>query len=114
MRKPPRSVAIVARTHWAVGAVIVAATAILHALTRKLPQVEFGPRTLLIAGGLALLYLLAGTLVWLGAPFGKLLSRICGLLYLPRPQFGGLLWDTMNSPEFQAHFTRKHEPGKLK
>ena len=107
MRKPPRCVAIVARTHWVVGLVIIVSAAILHVLTRRLPQIEFGPRTYVVIGGLALLYLLGGTLVWFGAPFGRLLSRVCGLLYLPRPQFGGLLWDTMNSPEYQAHFDRK-------
>lgn len=110
MRKPPRCVAIVARTHWVVGVVIGVATAILHLLTRNLPRIEFGPRTFIITGALAALYLLAGTLVWFGAPFGRLLSRICGLLYLPRPQFGGLFWETMNSPEFQAHFSRQPPP----
>lgn len=90
-----------------VGAAIAVTAIVLHVLTRKLPQIEFGPRTYLIAGGLALLYLVAGTLVWFGTPFGRLLSRVCGLLYLPRPQFGGYLWDVMNSPEYQAHFERR-------
>jgi hypothetical protein len=106
MHPPPQAVAFVARTHWAVGLVIVVSVGLLHLLTRKLPGIEFGPRTYAITGSLAALYLLTGTLVWFGAPFGRLLSRICALLYLPRPQFGSLLWETMNSPEFKAHFAR--------
>lgn len=106
MNRPPKSVAYVARTHWFVGAVIVASIALLHLLTRNLPGITFAPRTYAITGSLGGLYLLTGTLVWFGAPFGRLLSRICTLLYLPRPQFGGHLWDIMNSPEYQAHFTR--------
>lgn len=104
MRPPPQCIAFVARTHWMVGGVIVGAIALLHSLARKLPGIEFGPRTYLITGGLALLYLLAGTLVWFGAPFGPLLSRVCGLLYLSRPRLGSYLWETMNTPEFKAHF----------
>jgi hypothetical protein len=110
MRRPPRCVVVVARTHWLVGLAIIVSVALLHAFTRNLPSVEFGRKTYLISGGLAVLYLLAGTLVWFGAPFGKLLSRVCGLLYLPRPQFGGLLWDIMNSAEFKAHFARRVSP----
>jgi hypothetical protein len=107
MRRPPKPVMFVARTHWLVGAIIAASIALLHMLTRNLPGIEFQPRTYLLTGGLAALYLLAGTLVWFGAPLGRLVSRICSLLYLPRPNFGGRVWDTMNSPEFQAHFTRR-------
>ena len=110
--RPPSSVVVVARTHWIVAAVIIAATGALHVITRNLPRIEFGAPTYLITGGLAAVYLLAGTLVWLGLPFGPLLSRVCALLYLPRPQFGSLIWDAMNSPEFRAHFRRgpKTEP----
>jgi hypothetical protein len=107
MGKPPKAVAIVARTHWVVGVVIAATSAVLLLLTRNLPRIEFGPKTYIITGALAALYLLTGTLVWFGAPFGRLLSRICGLLYLPRPQFGGLLWDLMSSQEFRDHFARQ-------
>jgi hypothetical protein len=107
MRRTPRSVALLARTHWAVGVVIVISIAVLHMITRNLPQIELGPHTYIITGGLAFLYLLTGTLVWFGAPFGRFLSRICGLLYLPRPQFGGRLWDLMNSAEYQAHFEKR-------
>ena len=110
MQLPPKPVAFVARTHWVVGVVIVASIALLHLLTRNLPGIEFGRRTYVITGSLGGLYLLAGTLVWFGAPLGRLLSRICALLYLPRPQFGGHLWDIMNSPEYQAHFTRSRTP----
>jgi hypothetical protein len=89
-----------------VGATIVAAVVLLHFLTRKLPFVAFGPKTYVITGGLAALYFSAGTLVWFGLPFGRLVSRVCGLLYLARPQLGSRLWDMMNTPEFREHFTR--------
>jgi hypothetical protein len=107
MTPPPKSVAFVARTHWVVGAVIAASIVVLHLLTRDLRAIEFGRRAYTLTAGLAFLYLLAGTLVWFGAPFGPLLSRVCALLYLPRPSFGGLVWETMNSPEFRAHFRRR-------
>jgi hypothetical protein len=106
MRQPPKSVALVARTHWSVGLTIVASIGLLHLLTRNLPGIEFRPRTYVITGSLAGTYLLAGVLVWFGLPFGRVLSRICALLYLPRPNFGGRLWETMNSPDYQAHFSR--------
>ena len=108
MRPTPRSAAFVARTHWLVGFIIAASIAVLHLLTRNLPGVEFRPRTYVITGSLAALYLLTGTLVWFGLPLGRVLSRICGLLYLPRPHFGGRIWETMNSAEYQAHFRRKN------
>ena len=111
MRPPPACVAFVARTHWTVGIVIVVSIALLHWLTPRLPAVEFGSTTYLITGSLAALYLLAGTLVWLGAPFGRLVSRVGALLYLARPQFGSRVWETMNSPEFQAHFARTKAGG---
>jgi hypothetical protein len=107
MRSPPATVAFIARTHWLVGGVIVISILLLHALTRRLPGVEFGSRTYVITESLAALYLLGGTLVWLGAPFGRLISRVCGLLYLARPQFGSRVWETMNSVEFQDHFKRR-------
>jgi hypothetical protein len=69
--------------------VIVVSIGVLHLITRNLPAIEFGPKTYVITWSLAALYGLTGTLVWFGAPLGRLLSRICGLLYLPRPQFGG-------------------------
>ena len=75
--------------------------------TRQLQLVTPGLVTYQIGGGLGALYLLAGTLVWCGLPAGRLLSRVCGLLYLPRQPFGSLVWETMNSAEFQAHFTRR-------
>lgn len=103
-RHRPREVLLVARTHWTVGVVILVATALLWWITRRLPQIEFGPRTFVITGGLAALYLATGTLVWLGAAPGRLLSRVCTLLYLPRPSFGGYLWELMNTAEYRAHF----------
>lgn len=113
MRDTPRSVALVARTHWMVGAAIVVTASVLLVVTRNLPRIEFGPKTYLITAALASLYLLAGTLVWFGAPFGQLLSRVCGLLYLPRPQFGGYLWDLMSSPEFRAHFEKSQKQDEV-
>ena len=107
MHRPPKSVALVARTHWLVGGTIAASIVLLHLMTRKLPAVEFGLRTYYLTSSLAALYLLTGTLVWFGWPLGRPLSRICCLLYLPRPQFGGRLWEIMNSPEYQGHFTRR-------
>lgn len=107
MRRPPDCVVFVASTHAVVGAVIVAATLLLYWLTRGLPRIEFGARTYAYAGGLAGLYFLAAALVWFGAPFGPLLSRVCSLIYLPRPNFGFRIWDTMNSAEFRAHFRRQ-------
>jgi hypothetical protein len=106
MRRPPQCVAFVARTHWLVGTTIAVSIALVHAYAQKLPVVEFGPRTYGITIGLAVLYFLTGTLVWWGAPPGRLLSRVCGLLYLARPNFGSAIWETMNSPEFRAHFRR--------
>lgn len=109
MRRPPPGVVLVARTHWMVGAVIVLATALLLWLTRHVPRIEFGVRTYVVAGTLAALYIGTGALVWWGAPLGRLLSRVCALLYLPRPNFGSCLWETMNSPEYQAHFAKGKE-----
>ena len=100
---PPASVALVARTHWAVGASILGSILLLRWVTAKFP-IEFAPRTYVITGGLAVLYGLAGTLVWFGTPTGRFLSRVCGLLYLARPQLGSRLWKIMDSEEFKAHF----------
>ena len=106
MPRPPRPVALVARTHWIVGLIMAASILVLHLLTRNLPGIEFQCKTYLITGALGALYLVTGSLVWFGLPFGRVLSRICGLLYLPRPRFGGRLWEMMNSPEYQAYFKR--------
>ena len=107
MRRPPACVVFVARTHGLVGLVIVGSILGLHGLTRNLPGIGFGARTYDYAAGLAGIYLLAAVLVWLGAPFGPLLSRICSLLYLARPGFGFRVWETMDTPEFRAHFRRR-------
>jgi hypothetical protein len=86
---------------------MAASIALLHWLTRDLPRVEVGARAYQVTGGLAALYLVTGALVWLGAPLGQSLSRVCSLLYLPRPSFGFRIWDIMNSAEFRAHFQRR-------
>ncbi len=107
MRRPPECVVFVARTHWIVGAAIALAILPMHWIGRRLPGFELGQHAYLIVGGLALFYGLAGLLVWLGAPLGRAASRVCSLIYLPRPQFGSLIWETMNRPDFQAHFIRR-------
>jgi hypothetical protein len=99
----PDCVALVARTHWAVSGSILVSVVLLRWVTAKFP-IEFNPRTYVITVGLALLYGLAGTLVWFGAPLGRFLSRVCGLLYLSRPRLGSHLWRVMDSEEYQAHF----------
>ena len=106
MRQPPACVVFVARTHGLVGLAIIGSVALLHALIRSLPRIEIGSLGYAITGALAALYLLTGALVWFGAPPGRLLSRVCSLLYLPRPQFGSIVWEAMNNPIFQAHFKR--------
>jgi len=106
MARPPPCVVFIARTHWVVGGVILASIALLYWLTHRLPRIEFGLQTYLIAGGLAVLYLATGALVWFGRQPGPALSRVCALLYLPRPRFGFSIWKMMDSPEFRAHFER--------
>ena len=110
MPRPPDCVVFVARTHGFVALVIIGSVALLHGLTRKLPGIDFEARTYLITGGLAAIYLLTAALVWLGAPLGRLSSRLCALIYLARPNFGSRIWDEMDSPEFQAHFKRRPGP----
>ncbi|MDP3068872.1 MAG: hypothetical protein Q8N18_01225 [Opitutaceae bacterium] len=107
MPRPPDCVVFVARTHWIVATVIAVTLVPLHLLGSRLPGFEFGLRTYAITVGLALLYGLAGTLVWLGVPPGRGLSRACSLLYLPRIQFGTLVWRTMDREDFKAHFRRR-------
>lgn len=104
---PPACVAFVARTHWVVGGVITVSIGLLHWLMRDLPRVEVGVRAYQVTGGLAALYLITGALVWFGAPLGPSFSRVCSLLYLPRPRFGFRIWEIMNSAEFRAHFQRR-------
>ena len=67
---------------------ILASVALLHWITTDLPAVEFRLRTYQITLGLGGLYLVAGALVWYGAPLGRVFSRVCSLLYLARPGFG--------------------------
>lgn len=105
MSRPPASVALVARTHAAVALVIFASTALLFALTRQWP-VELEPITFQISCGLGLFYGTTGYLVWRGLRPGRLLSRICGLLYLARPGLGSHLWRIMDSAEYLDHFQR--------
>ena len=109
MPRPPGVVVLVARTHWVVGGVMLATVALLSFLVRNMPVV-FETKTYVITLGGSTLYLLAGTLVWFGTPFGRVLSKICGLIYLVRPQLGSRLWKIMESPEYQAHFSRT-KPG---
>jgi len=110
MRRPPPSVALVARTHWTVGAVILVSVALLHWITRPVPAIEFGTRTYQVTLGMGLVYLLAGSLVWYGSPLGRVFSRVCSLLYLARPSFGLSIWEAMKRPDFAAHFQRGDPP----
>ena len=102
----PASVALVARTHGLVGATALASLLVLHLATRGLRQIEFGPRTYVIAATIGVTYCLTAVLVWFGTPGGRFLSRLCALVYLTRPQLGSHLWRIMDSAEYQAHFTR--------
>lgn len=106
MRRPPEGVRFVARTHGVVGLVILGSLLPLHLITRGLPAIEFGPRTYAYAAALGLFYLLTAAMVWLGAPLGRVFSRVCCLLYLPRPSLGSRVWETMSNPEFREHFQR--------
>ncbi len=105
MRRPPAPVILVARTHWLVAGVIVLCVALVHFSTRHLP-IAFGPAAYGVTLGLAGTFLLAGTLVWLGIPAGRPLSRLCALCYMMRPRLTFHLWDIMKSPEYLAHFRR--------
>jgi hypothetical protein len=106
MPGPPPPVVLVARTHWLVGGAAAAAMAVVHFSTRHLP-IAFSPTAYWSAGGFAVAYLVAGSCVWLGIPPGRVLSRVCGLLYLARPRFGSPIWDAMSLPEYRAHFERR-------
>jgi hypothetical protein len=113
MIQPPDSVRHVAKTHWLVGSVIALSIVFLNALTQKFP-VEASARTYVVTFSLAGLYLLGGTLVWFGAPFGRFLSRVCALIYLARPAFGSPLWKLMDGEEYQAHFRKQRRDDTTK
>ncbi len=106
MRRPPPSVALVARTHWFVAGVIVFCVALVHFSTRHLP-IAFSTKAYAITLGLAGIFLLAGTLVWLGVAVGQPLSRFCAVCYMMRPKLTFHLWEIMKSPEYLAHFRRR-------
>jgi hypothetical protein len=103
----PSAVVLVARTHWLVGAIIIGSAVLVYAVTRGL--VSFKPSAAWITFGMGGFYLLAGTMVWFGVPFGRFASQLCTLLYLARPQLGSYIWETMNLPEFKAHFRRTRQ-----
>ncbi|MSU25543.1 MAG: hypothetical protein EXS32_17185 [Opitutus sp.] len=113
MRRPPDCVALVARTHWLVGATALVSFLALYLLVGRLPNVEFSSRTYTLALGIGLSYCLTGVLVWFGAPAGRFMSRVCGLIYLTRPRLGSHLWQIMDSAEFKAHFGGKVPPPPL-
>ena len=104
----PPAVSLVARTHWVVGAAVTFAIGLMHLMTRAAP-IAFSPKSYAIAGTLAGLFLLTGTLVWFGLAPGRPLSRLCALFYLIRPGMCFSLWDAMSQPEFKAHFSRTRE-----
>jgi hypothetical protein len=101
--RPPDSVALVAKTHWFVGGVVLVSVFAVRWLVSQFP-VDFTVRTWAVTLGIAGTYLGTGTLVWFGLPFGRVLSRVCSLVYLVRPRLGPLLWQIMDSEEFRAHF----------
>jgi hypothetical protein len=103
--RPPACVALVARTHGLVGVTALASLLVLHLATRGLRQIEFGPSTYALAATIGATYCLTAVLVWFGRPAGRFLSRVCGLIYLARPQLGSHLWRIMDSADYQAHFT---------
>lgn len=109
-RRPPPSVVHVACTHAVVALVIFASVGLLHVLTRNLPGIEFRRSTYLLALALGVLYALTAALVWRGLRPGRLLSRGCTLLYLPRPSFGLPLLRLTDEPEFRAHFEKSPAP----
>ena len=110
MSRPPACVALVARTHGVVGATALASVILLHFLTRGLEHIEFGPRTYVITLGISFAYGLAAALVWFGKPGGRVLSRVCSVLDLVRPQLGLDLLRIMASEEYRAHFTTARPP----
>ena len=111
MRRPPASVAFVARTHWLVGAVALGSVGVLHLISRGIHSIAFGPRTYAITLGIAALYLVGGTLVWFGTPFGRFVNLLCSLLYLVRPRLGDPVWASARSEDFKAHFARGRQGG---
>jgi hypothetical protein len=106
-RRPPDSVAYIARSHWLVGGVALVSIALLHAFTRNLPTVSFDSRMHGIAAAAAVFYLATGTMVWFGTPLGRACSFVCSLLYLVRPQLGDRVWRISRSEEYRAHFERR-------
>ncbi|MEY2879275.1 MAG: hypothetical protein RLZZ15_1655 [Verrucomicrobiota bacterium] len=109
-RRPPDSVAFIARTHGLVGAIALGSVAVLHLVSRGLPGIAFGPRTYAIALGIAALYLVGGAMVWFGTPLGRFANLLCSLLYLARPGLGDQVWRLARSAEFKAHFDRRRPP----
>jgi hypothetical protein len=106
-RRPPQCVAVVARHHWVTGGAMLFFVALFHGFTREARAFEFSRRGYAITLGIAALYLLTGTTVWLGARPGRYLNYFCSLIYLARPSLGLRLWRINDSAEFKAHF----EPG---
>jgi hypothetical protein len=107
MPRPPDCVVFVARTHWTIAGAIAVAAIPMHWLGTQLPGFELRASAYLVVGGLMSGYALAGALVWRGAVLGRTLSRICSLLYLPRPQLGSRVWEAMKHADFEAHFSRR-------
>jgi hypothetical protein len=106
--RPPNCVALVAKTHWFVGGTVLISIFGIRWLVNQFP-VDFTGRTWAITLGIAGFYLVTGTLVWFGLPFGRVFSRVCSLIYLVRPKLGPWLWQIMDSEEFRSHFKRGRE-----
>ena len=107
MRRPPEKVALVARHHWLTGGAMLCSIAIFYAFTRNVAFLPLSFRGYAIALSIGAFYLLAGAMVWFGAPLGRVVNYVCSLIYLTRPQLGLRIWRISDSPEFKAHFVRE-------
>ena len=105
-RRPPDGVALIARTHWLTGTVILSCVAVLYLMLHNSKVFAVSPQAYVYTLGLGFLYAATGFMVWIGAPMGRFLSYVCSLIYLTRPQLGLPIWRIMSSPEFKDHFTR--------
>jgi hypothetical protein len=106
MRRPPPSVAFLARTHWLTGGVVFGFIAALHYILRNAQLVQLSPATYAITGALVTLYAVGGTLTWFALPAARALNHVCCALYFVRPPLGAKVWGIMHSEEYRAHFNR--------
>lgn len=110
MRRPPATVALIARTHWLMSAAIAGFVAALHFIVRDSSVIELSSTTYALTLGLSALYAVTGALVWWGLPGGRMLDRLCSLFYFIRPPLGAKIADIMRTEEYRAHFARSSPP----